>query len=252
MADTKKIIREEYAKALKNVYKSNLNCCSSDVHTQQDNSCCLALKLTLTPKDQIMIPSFGSTNNLAEKANLKDDDIVVDFGSGPGHDLLHIAKIVGKKGLAIGIDFTPEMVENATKLAEKIGLENVLVYQGDIENVPLESNIADVIISNCVINLVNDKLSVFKEAYRILKPGGRLFDSDVVAAETLPEDLKEDKEILCGCIAGALTQDGYMKFIKQAGFIDIKVDLKNIYRKIKWKDNDYLTYSGIITAIKPL
>ncbi|HUT80185.1 MAG TPA: methyltransferase domain-containing protein [Candidatus Bathyarchaeia archaeon] len=251
MSKHKEIIREEYAKALESANKNQSSCCSSEDSNQQESSCCSTPKLTLTPNVQIEIPSFGSTNNLAVKANLKDGDIVVDFGSGPGHDILQAAKIVGKSGLAIGIDFTPEMVENATKLAEKMGLENVLVYQGDIENVPIESNIADVVISNCVINLANDKLAVFKEAYRILKSGGRLFDSDVIAGEIFPESLKENREALCGCIAGALTQDGYIELIKQAGFVDIKVDLENKYRKIIWKGKDYLTYSGIITAIKP-
>lgn len=251
MSKHKEIIKEEYAKALENAKSKGSSCCSSEDTTDQENSCCSS-KLSLTPNVQIVIPSFGSTTNLAGKANLKTGDVVVDFGSGPGHDLIQAAKIIGKSGKAIGIDFTPEMVENATNLAKKIGLDNVVVYQGDIENVPLESNIADVIISNCVINLTNDKLAVFKEAFRILKSGGRLFESDVIAGQVFPESLKENKEALCGCIAGALTKEGYIELIKKAGFIDINIHIEQSFGKqFQWQDKEYSTYSGIITAKKP-
>ena len=148
---------------------------------------------------------------------------------------------------------TPEMIEYATKLAKDMSLENVEVKLGDIENVPLEDKIADVVISNCVINLTSDKQSVFKEAFRILKPGGRLVDADIIAEQELPESLKNDKEAWCGCVAGALTAEGYTEAIKAAGFIDISIDIESKQAgRIKWKDEkEYLMHSGIITAKKP-
>ncbi|MGC9780249.1 MAG: methyltransferase domain-containing protein [Candidatus Heimdallarchaeota archaeon] len=254
MTDSKEYIKKRYAKALEKAHEKNTSCCDSSkpAPIQEESACCSSKPILLPKKQEIVIPSFGSTSDLAKKANLKEGDVVVDFGSGPGHDLLSAAKLVGKKGKTIGIDFTPEMIEHATDLAKKMSLDNVEVKQGDIANVPLEDNIADVVISNCVINLSANKYDVFKEAFRILKLGGRLVDSDIIAAQELPESLRKDKDAWCGCIGGALTQEGYVEAIKKAGFSDITVDIESERTgKIKWEGNDYLIHSGIIRATKP-
>ncbi len=253
MTDSKEVIKESYAKALEKATQGE-SCCSpatTEIESK-DDSCCPS-EVSTTPKKEIVVPSFGSTRNLVSKAGIKQGDVVVDFGSGPGHDLTEAAKITGQTGKAIGIDMTPEMIEYATKLAKDMSLENVEVKLGDIENVPLEDKIADVVISNCVINLTSDKQSVFKEAFRILKPGGRLVDADIIAEQELPESLKNDKEAWCGCVAGALTAEGYTEAIKAAGFIDISIDIESKQAgRIKWKDEkEYLMHSGIITAKKP-
>ncbi|NHK30286.1 MAG: methyltransferase domain-containing protein [Asgard group archaeon] len=249
MSNSKDVIKDRYAKALEKATESEeSSCCPpQEAVESEESSCCGS---TTETKKEVTMPSFGSSTNLAEKTNLSEGDIVVDLGSGPGYDLLSAAKIVGPNGMAIGIDFTPDMVDYATKKAEEMGLDNVTVYQGDIENLPLEDSIADVIISNCVINLTMDKQAVFNEAYRILKPGGRLVDADIIAGEELPESLRKDKDALCGCIGGALTEEGYVKKIRKAGFKDIKVDIESS-NNINWKGQKIPMYSGIITATKP-
>ena len=254
MADSKEVIKKSYAKALEKATQGE-SCCSPAVaETESKEDSCCSSETTLSPKNKdTKVPSFGSSSNLASKAGIREGDVVVDFGSGPGHDLLEAAKLTGKTGKAIGIDMTPEMIEYATNLAEEMSLDNVEVKLGDIENVPLEDNIADVVISNCVINLASDKQTVFEEAFRILKPGGRLVDADIIAEQELPESMKEDDEALCGCVAGALTAEGYKDAIKADGFVDISVDIESKQAgRIKWKDGkDYLMNSGIITARKP-
>ncbi len=254
MTDSKEVIKESYAKALEKATQGE-SCCSpteTKVETK-DDSCCLSEASTTPKKKEFKVPSFGSTRNLAHKADIKEGDVVVDFGSGPGYDLTEAAKLTGNTGKVIGIDMTPEMIEFSTKLAKDMSLDNVEVKLGDIENVPLEDNIADVVISNCVINLTTDKQAVFKEAFRILKPGGRLVDADIIAEQELPESLKNDKEAWCGCVAGALTAEGYTEAIKAAGFVDIKISVERKQAgKIRWKDNkEYRMHSGIITAKKP-
>jgi SAM-dependent methyltransferase len=249
MSNSKEIIKDRYAKALRKAAKDEeSSCCPPQETKSEDSSCCGSTSET---RKEIKMPSFGSSSNLAEKANLSEGDVVVDLGSGPGYDLISAAKIVGPNGIAIGIDFTSDMVDYATKKAEEMGLDNVSVYQGDIEDLPLEDSIADVIISNCVINLTMDKQAVFNEAFRILKPGGRLVDADIIAGEELPESLRKNKDALCGCIGGALTEEGYVEKIRKAGFQDIKVDIENT-NNINWKGQIIPMHSGIITAIKPM
>ncbi|NHJ47404.1 MAG: methyltransferase domain-containing protein [Asgard group archaeon] len=249
MSNSKEVIKDRYAKALEKATEGEgSSCCPpQEAKETEESTCCGS---TTDSEREVSMPSFGSTQNLADKADIKEGDIVVDFGSGPGYDLLSAAKLVGPLGMAIGIDFTPDMVEYATKKAEEMGLDNVTVYQGDIEDIPLEDGIADVIISNCVINLAMDKQAVFNEAYRILKPGGRLVDADIIAGEELPDSLKKDKDALCGCIGGALTEKGYVDKIKKAGFKDIKVNIENS-NPLNWKDKIIPMHSGIITATKP-
>jgi ubiquinone/menaquinone biosynthesis C-methylase UbiE len=156
-------------------------------------------------------------------ASLKEGDAVLDLGSGAGFDAFLAAKKVGKTGRVIGVDMTPEMLERARANAKKGGFDNVEFRAGEIEKLPVEDNMIDVIISNCVINLSPDKETVFKEAFRVLKLGGRLMVSDLVLAKNLPKRIKESVEAYVGCLAGAIKKDDYLGFIKQAGFQDIKV-----------------------------
>lgn len=151
-------------------------------------------------------------------AELKPGDIVLDLGSGAGFDCFLAAQKVGNAGKVIGVDMTPEMIEKAQANARKYGYSNVEFRHGDIEALPVEDSSVDVIISNCVINLAPDKEKVFREAFRVLKPEGRMYISDMVLLEDLPEKLKSDSDLLAGCIAGAVLKEEYLRLLKKAGF----------------------------------
>ncbi len=151
-------------------------------------------------------------------AELKPGDTVLDLGSGAGFDCFLAAQKVGSSGKVIGVDMTPEMVEKAQANAQKYGYLNVEFRHGDIEALPVENSSVDVIISNCVINLAPNKEKVFREAFRVLRPEGRMYISDMVLLEDLPEELKDDSGLLAGCIAGAVLKEEYLKLLKKAGF----------------------------------
>jgi len=174
---------------------------------------------------------LGCGNPLA-LANIKQGDIVVDLGSGAGFDCFLASRRVGETGKVIGIDMTPEMIDKARKNAEQYGYKNVQFKLGDIEELPIEDNYANAIISNCVINLVPDKLKVFTEAYRILKNNGKMFVSDIVLLGDLTEEQKNDQNLLSGCVAGALQKEEYIGLIESAGFkIKILGEDKDISKK---------------------
>ena len=154
---------------------------------------------------------------------IKEGDVVLDLGSGAGVDCFLASNIVGERGLVIGVDMTPEMVERAKANAASKGYRNVEFRQGEIEKLPVESSSVDVIISNCVINLSTDKPKVFQEAFRVLKPGGQLMVSDIVLLEDLPGYLSGSVEAHVRCIAGAVRKDEYLDTIKEAGFDQITV-----------------------------
>ncbi|MBM3149218.1 MAG: arsenite methyltransferase, partial [Chloroflexi bacterium] len=156
-------------------------------------------------------------------ASLKEGEVVLDLGSGAGFDCFLAANKVGPKGKVIGVDMTPEMIEKARENASRGGYRNVEFRLGEIENLPVADNQADVIISNCVINLSPDKERVFKEAFRVLKPGGRLMVSDIVLVSQLPDSVKNSVAAYIGCISGAEMKDGYIKAIKAAGFQQVSV-----------------------------
>ncbi len=228
--DIKKIVKEGYAK----VAKQGSSCCSS-------GSCCSSSKNArdisknagYTEEEMSAVPDganlgLGCGNPLAI-ASLKEGDTVLDLGSGAGFDAFLAAKKVGKAGRVIGVDMTEEMLERARSNAKKGGFENVEFRAGEIEKLPLENNSIDVIISNCVINLSPDKKAVFKEAFRVLKSGGRLMVSDLVLAKDLPLSIKESKEAYVGCLSGAVKKNEYLGFINQAGFQDIKVMSESSY-----------------------
>lgn len=220
----KKIVRDGYAKAL----SQKSSCCSS-------SSCCggvtqaedISKKVGYSDTELSAVPEganlgFGCGNPVA-LASLKKGDVVLDLGSGAGFDAFLSAQRVGKTGRVIGVDMTQEMVAKAKENAKKGNYTNVEFRLGEIEKLPVEDNSIDVIISNCVINLSPDKETVFKEAYRVLKAGGRLMVSDLVLAKDLPKEIKNSVEAYVGCLAGAIKKDDYLGFIKWAGFQDIKV-----------------------------
>lgn len=157
------------------------------------------------------------------QAGLKSGDTVVDLGSGAGNDAFVARSVVGESGRVIGIDMTREMVEQARKNNAKLGFANVEFRLGDIESLPLEDNAADVVVSNCVLNLVPDKVKAFSEIYRILKPGARFCVSDIVIKGRLPEKLKNFAELYAGCVAGALPLEDYLEAIEKAGFSGVEV-----------------------------
>lgn len=158
-----------------------------------------------------------------EHAGIKEGDIVVDLGSGAGNDVFVARAIAGDSGKVIGIDMTEEMIAKANRNNQKLGYKNVEFKLGDIENMPLENSIADVVVSNCVLNLVPDKQKAFAEIYRILKPGGHFCVSDIVIKGNLPDNLKKSAEMYAGCVSGAIQQDSYLKIIKESGFKNVEI-----------------------------
>ncbi|HEX7366243.1 MAG TPA: arsenite methyltransferase [Pelobium sp.] len=156
-------------------------------------------------------------------AKIKSGDTVIDLGSGAGNDCFVARKETGADGRVIGIDFTPAMLEKARENAHKLGFSNVEFREGDIENIPVSANVADVIVSNCVLNLVPNKNAVFEEMKRVLKPGGHFSISDVVLVGNLPAALKNDAEMYAGCVSGAIQKDTYLELIKNNGFSNITV-----------------------------
>jgi ubiquinone/menaquinone biosynthesis C-methylase UbiE len=158
-----------------------------------------------------------------EYAGIKEGDTVVDFGSGAGNDVFIARSITGETGKVIGIDFTPAMIQKANKNNEKLGYKNVEFKLGEIENIPLENSTVDVVISNCVLNLVPDKVKAFSEIYRILNTGGHFCVSDIVLKGGLPAELKKSAELYAGCVAGAIQQEEYIAIIKKTGFSNIGI-----------------------------
>lgn len=222
--DIKKIVKEGYAK----VAKQGSYCCSSGSCCSSSNNARDISKTVGYSDDEMNAVPDGANlglgcGNPVAIASLKEGDVVLDLGSGAGFDAFLAAKKVGKTGRVIGVDMTPEMLERARANAKKGGFDNVEFRSGEIEKLPVEDSVIVVVISNCVINLSPDKEAVFKEAFRVLKPGGRLMVSDLVLVKDLPKQIKESVEAYVGCLAGAIKKDVYLGFIKQAGFEDIKV-----------------------------
>jgi len=180
-----------------------------------------------------------------EFAGIKKGDLVVDLGSGAGNDVFVARSIVGEEGKVIGLDFTQEMIDKANANNTKVGFKNIEFKLGEIENMPLENDSADVVISNCVLNLVPDKGKAFNEIYRILKPGAHFCVSDIVLKGDLPAGLKKSAEMYAGCVAGALQQDDYLTAITNAGFEKIEIKKRKV---IELPDNvlkEFLSDSDI-------
>lgn len=177
-------------------------------------------EMTATPDGSNLGLGCGNPTAIA---SLKVGEVVLDLGCGAGFDVFLAANKVGKKGKVIGIDFSEEMIKKAKINAKNGDYKNVEFRQGDIESIPIKDESANVIISNCVINLAPNKDKVFKEAFRVLMKKGRLLVSDVVLIKALPKELKEDKNLLTGCIAGAIMKEKYLKLLKEIGFKNIIV-----------------------------
>ena len=223
--EIKKIVIEGYAK----IAKHNSSCCAPV------DSCCgstdlaqdINKKIGYTEEELKVVPE-GANLGLGcgipvALASLREGETVLDLGSGAGFDCFLAANKVGKKGRVIGVDMTPEMVEKARESDKKGNYGNVEFRLGEIENLPAADNSIDVVISNCVINLVPDKRRVFVEAFRVLKPGGRLIISDIVLLKELPDFIKNSMEAYIGCISGAIMRDEYIRDIKAAGFQQIRI-----------------------------
>jgi len=209
----KKIVKDSYGKIAK---KETCRCCGS---TQSD----VDIAKSIGYSDQ-EIKSAEEANlglgcgNPTALANINKGDVVLDLGSGAGFDSFLALNKVGDKGKVIGIDFTEHMIQKSKRIAEKYNYKNVEFRLGDIENLPIENESIDVIISNCVINLAVDKLKVFKEAYRVLKKTGRMYISDIVLLSELTEKQRNNKELIAGCVGGALLKNDYLNIIVNAGF----------------------------------
>ena len=198
-------------------------------------------------------------------ALIKEGDTVLDLGSGAGNDCFVARAQTGEKGKVIGVDFTPIMVEKARENAEKRGFNNVEFRLGDIEKLPLTSNVVDVVVSNCVLNLVPNKKEVFQEILRVLKPGGHFSISDVVLVGDLPAELAQQAEMYAGCVSGAIQKETYLNLIAESGFTDIKIQkeksillpddiLKNYLDEesiVSFKNSDTGIFSITVFARKP-
>jgi arsenite methyltransferase len=228
----KKKVREGYAK----IAKQETSCCGSiDVCCGTSNSPIEISKTIGYTDEQLQSVPDGANlglgcGNPTAIASLKKGEIVLDLGSGAGFDCFLAANKVGPTGKVIGVDMTPEMLKKAKENAKKSGYTNVEFRSGEIEDLPLEANSVDVIISNCVINLSPDKKKVFQEAFRVLKPNGRLAVSDIVLLRELPEKIKNSVEAYVGCISGAILKDRYLQLLKDAGFIDVTVTDETSYQ----------------------
>lgn len=222
--NVKKVVQESYARIAQTSGGCGCKNCSCDSNQKAQRQSG-QLGYSPTEMDQAPVGSnlgLGCGNPVAI-ASLKEGEVVLDLGSGAGFDAFLAAGKVGPTGKVIGVDMTEPMIKKARENAKKDGYANVEFRLGDIENLPVDDNSIDVIISNCVINLVPDKARAFKEACRVLKPGGRIMVSDVVLIKPLPDEIKNDKELLVGCISGAILKQDYLDIVRRAGFKNISV-----------------------------
>jgi arsenite methyltransferase len=237
----KELVKEKYGQiALQSKDDNASSCCGA--------TGCSTIDYTVMADDYTKLDGYVADADLGlgcglptEFAKIKEGDTVVDLGSGAGNDAFVARSITGEKGKVIGIDFTDKMVEKAKINAGKLGYTNVEFRQGDIENMPLAGNIADVVVSNCVLNLVPNKAQAFAETFRILKKNGHFSVSDIVLVGDLPNGLKESAEMYAGCVAGAIQKDEYLSIIQQTGFSNITIQKE---KRITLPDDilkDYLT-----------
>lgn len=221
--DLKEIVKEKYGE----IAKSASSCCGP-------SSCCSSsneiVGYTVMNDEYKHLNGYVAEADLSlgcglptEFAGIKKGDTVVDLGSGAGNDVFVARAIVGDEGKVIGIDMTKEMIAKAEQNNTKLGFKNVEFRFGDIEDLPLANNLADVIVSNCVINLVPEKQKAFSEIYRVLKSGAHFCASDIVIKGSLPDELKKSVEMYAGCVAGAIQQEEYLRIIKDAGFSNIEI-----------------------------
>jgi arsenite methyltransferase len=221
--EIKKTVREKYAEIANQSKEQNLSsCCGATSSCSGDDF------YNIMADDYSKLEGYNPDADLGlgcglptEFAKIKEGDTVIDLGSGAGNDAFVARKLTGEKGKVIGIDFTEPMINRARENAEKLGLNNVEFRFGDIENIPVTANKADVIVSNCVLNLVPNKHKVFGEIYRVLKPGGHFSISDIVLEGPLPEKWKQVAELYAGCVSGAIQKSEYLSIIEEAGFKNV-------------------------------
>lgn len=217
----KELVKQKYSEiALQDKATNQSSCCGSGG--------CSTEVYNIMSDDYTSLDGYNADADLGlgcglptQFAKIKKGNTVIDLGSGVGNDCFIARSEVGEDGRVIGIDFTPAMIEKAKINVQKLGLTNVEFRQGDIENIPVSANVADVIVSNCVLNLVPDKDKVFKEIFRVLKQGGHFSISDVVLVDDLPEALRNEAEMYAGCVAGAIQKDEYLGLIAANGFSNI-------------------------------
>lgn len=220
----KEIVRTKYNQiALQSKEQNQSSCCGS-------TGCCDNMDYTIMSDDYSNLRGYNKDADLGlgcglptEHAEIKEADTVIDLGSGAGNDAFVARSIVGETGRVYGLDFAGAMLKKARKNAKKLGFINVEFLKGDIEDMPFKDEIADVIISNCVLNLVPDKTKAFSEMYRVVKTGGHFCVSDIVLSGDLPEALVKDAEMYAGCVSGAIQKENYLGGIKQAGFKNIQI-----------------------------
>jgi len=245
----KELVKEKYAQiADQDKGMNELSCCGA-------TGCC-TVDSALMADDYTKLEGYVPDADLGlgcglptEFAQIRKGDTVVDLGSGAGNDAFVARSIVGEKGKVIGIDFTNKMITKARVNAEKLKFSNVEFRQGDIENMPLASNVADVVVSNCVLNLVPDKEQAFTETFRIMKKGGHFSVSDIVLVGDLPEGLQKSAEMYSGCVSGAIQKEAYLSIIKKVGFENITVQKEKRINLPNAILKDYLSVEEI-TAFK--
>ncbi len=219
--ELKAIVQEKYSEIANQTKQQNeSSCCGA-------TGCCSNVDYTIFSENYDTLKGYNPDADLGlgcgiptEFAQIKAGDTVIDLGSGAGNDCFVARALVGETGKIIGIDFTQAMIDKARANAEKLNYNNVEFRYGDLEKMPVTANKADVIISNCVLNLVPDKTKAFSEIFRVLKPGGHLSVSDIVLKGELPEKLKQVAEMYAGCVSGAIQMDQYLNIIKEAGLVN--------------------------------
>ena len=221
--NVKEMVKQKYSEiALQDKETNASSCCGS--------GCCSTDVYNIMSEDYNKLEGYNPDADLGlgcglptQFAKIKKGDVVIDLGSGAGNDAFIARHETGDTGKVIGIDFTPAMIERARNNAEMKGFNNVEFRQGDIENIPVTANAADVIVSNCVLNLVPNKDGVFKEIFRVLKPDGHFSISDIVLVGELPANIKNTAEMYAGCVAGAIQKDEYLQLIEANGFKNITI-----------------------------
>jgi SAM-dependent methyltransferase len=251
--DIKDVVKEKYGQAALRVHTGGSSCCGAGAALE---NCCDPITSDLYDAaqtgelpEEAVLASLGCGNPTA-LAQLSAGETVLDLGSGGGIDVLLSARRVGPTGKAYGLDMTDEMLALARENKRKAGVENVEFLKGEIEQIPLPDNSVDVIISNCVINLSADKDRVLREAFRVLKPGGRFAVSDVVVRGEVPEDIRRNVLLWVGCVAGALEENDYVAKLKQAGFENIGIEPTRVYNVEDART--FLTGQGVdVDALAP-
>lgn len=240
MEDIKKIVKEKYSEIAKQTKEQNASSCCGT------SSCGSVVDYTVFSESYDKLDGYAPDADLGlgcglptEYAGIQPGNSVLDLGSGAGNDCFVARALVGDAGYVAGIDFTEAMIEKARENARTLGFTNVDFIQGDIEDIPVRFGVVDVVISNCVLNLVPDKSKAFSEIYRVLKQGGHFCISDVVLQGELPVGVKEDATMYAGCVSGALPREEYISIIEEAGFVNVEVKKE---KKIDLPDDLLLLY----------